>query len=160
MLTEAGSVASRAGLVVSSGGLGFAIWHILQLRGETKAARKAEEKARLAMSRETARMTLTRVNERIEGLKELHRNGEWYRAKARYPEIRRMLIDIRIRHPEMYDVQRNAIQTVVRRIARMENEVEGSGARFPEELGQRFNRQLTESQLSVSEIESELQHPT
>jgi negative regulator of replication initiation len=94
MLTEAGSVASRAGLVVSLGGLGFAIWHILRLRGETKAARKAEEKARLAMSRETARMTLTRVNERIEGLKELHRNGEWYRALDRYPELCRMLIDL------------------------------------------------------------------
>ena len=102
MLTEAGSVASRAGLVVSLGGLGFAIWHILRLRGETRAAREAAEEARRAMSRETARMTLTRVNERIEGLKELHRNGEWYRALDRYPEIRRMLIDIRIRHPEMY----------------------------------------------------------
>ena len=160
MLNEAGSVASLAGVAVSLVGLLFAIWHILQLRGETRAAREAAEETHQAVSRELAGVTLTRVSERIEGLKELHRHGEWYRALDRYPEIRRMLIDIRIRHPKMSDSQRNAIPTVVRRIARMENEVERSGAQFPEGLGQRFNRQLTESQSSLSQIESELQQST
>ena len=78
----------------------------------------------------TASMTLTRVNERIDGLKELHRNNEWKRALDRYQELRRMLIDIRVRHPHLSDQQRTTIQGLVSRLRDMETEVDSYVMQF------------------------------
>lgn len=160
MLGDAGSIASLAGVVISLVGLGFAIWHILRLRGETRAAREAAEETHRAVSRETAGMTLTRVSERIEGLKELHRNGEWNRARDRYPELRRMLVDIRIRHPLLSDEHRTAIQEVVSRLLQIETEVESAGGVIAPGIVPNFNYRLSESQASLAEIESQLQQST
>ena len=157
MLGDAGSIASLAGVVVSIAGLGFAIWHILRLRGEARAAREAAEETRQTVSRDTASATLTRVSERIEGLKELHRQNEWDRALDRYPELRRMLVDIRYRHPQLSEEQRAAIQAVVATLLRMENEVgDARGTLAPEKVSE-FYSLLTESQASLAEIESQLQ---
>jgi hypothetical protein len=156
MLGDAGSIASLAGVVISLVGLGFAIWHILRLRGEARAAREAAEETHLAVSRETAGMTLTRVSERIEALKELHRQNEWDRALDRYPELRRMLIDVGARHPEMSDAQRTALRGIVTMMEAMETGVENARSRVSRQLVQEFNRQLSESQSLLAEIESEL----
>ena len=84
MLDNAGSIASRAGLAVSLVGLTIAIWQIMKLRGETRAANEASAETRRALQRDIAGINLTRVNERIDGLidglKELHRRNEWDRA--------------------------------------------------------------------------------
>ena len=128
MLSDAGGIASLIGVFVSLFGLGFAILQILRLRGETRAARQATEETRRAFARETTSISLARVNERIEGLKDLHRRSEWNRALDRYPEISRMLIDIRVRHPEMSDEQRTTIQKVaVTQLNEMGKTVESTG---------------------------------
>ena len=75
MLGDAGSLASLAGLAVSLGGLAIAIWQIMKLRGETRAAAQASAETSRMFRREIAGLNLTRVNERIEALKELHRTG-------------------------------------------------------------------------------------
>ncbi len=68
-LEGAGSVASLAGVVVSLVGLAIAIWHIMKLRGETRAARESSEETRRALERENAGINLARVNERIDALR-------------------------------------------------------------------------------------------
>ena len=160
MLSDAGGIASLIGVVVSLVGLGFAILQIWKLRGETRAAREAAEKTRKAVDREIASISLARVNERIEGLKELHRRSEWNRALDRYPEISKMLIDIRVRHPGMSDEQRTIIQKVVTELSGMGRAVESTDGEVPQGEAQRFNLQLSDDQLSLAEIESELQQST
>lgn len=160
MLGDAGSIASLAGVAISLFGLGFAILQLRKLRGETRAATEAALETRQAVSREVAGITLARVNERIEGLKDLHRRGEWNRAQDRYPEIRRMLIDIRVRHPEMSDKQRIVVQRVVTRITQIDNSVENAEGEVSQLDLQRFNRQLTGVQSQLAEVESQLQQST
>lgn len=157
MLSDSGSIASLIGVLVSLFGLGFAILQILKLRGETRAAREAAEETRRAVDRETTSISLARVNERIEGLKDLHRQGEWKRALDRYPEIRRMLINIRVRHPVMSEEKRAAIQNVVTSLGRMESNIERSRDSVSQTAAERFNRELYKSQLALTELESELQ---
>ena len=160
MLSEAGSIASLIGVFVSLFGLGFAILQIWKLRGETRAAREAAEETRRAADREATSISLARVNERIEGLKELHRRREWNRALDRYPDIIRMLINIRVRHPDMSDEQRTTIQKVVAQLTEMGNTVESSDGEVAQEEAQQFNIRLSYDQLPLAEIESELQQST
>ena len=160
MLDDAGSIASLAGLAVSLGGLAIAIWQIKKLRGETRAANEAAAETRRALQREVAGINLTRVNERIDGLKELHRRGEWDRALDRYTEIRRTLIDVRFRHPGLSEEQRETIATVVAGLRRIENAVESKrGIGSPERVEQLIRR-LTQCQTSLAEIESQSHEAT
>ncbi len=160
MLDDAGSIASLIGVFVSLFGLGIAIVQIRKLRGETQAAREAAEETRSALDKEIASISLARVNERIEGLKDLHRQGEWNRALDRYPEIRRTLIDIRVRHPGMSDEQRASIQNVVTSLGRMESSIERSRGSGSQRAAEQFNRQLNGNQLVLVQLESELQQST
>ena len=160
MLGDTGSVASLIGVFVSLFGLGFAILQIWKLRGETRAAREAAEETRRAVDREIASISLARVNERIEGLKDLHRQGEWNRALDRYPEISRMLIDIRGRHPGMSAEQRTALQNVVTNLGRIESNIEKSRGSGSQRAAEQFNRHLNRNQLVLVQLESELQQST
>ena len=101
MLGEAGSIASVVGLLVSLLGLGFALLQLSRLRGEARAAREAAEETRQLLLRDSAGTDLTRIGERIQGLIEIHRSGDRARALDRYPEIYRLLIEIRRNHPNL-----------------------------------------------------------
>ena len=157
MLSDAGSIASLVGLAISTIGLGAAIWQIKKLRGETKAASEAVANTQRLFQTETAGLNLTRVNERIEGLKDLHRRGEWTRALDRYPDIRRVLIDVRVKHPAMSDQQRSTLQSVIVALGEMEAVVEGNESLTLEDRAAEFNRQLSEGQASLAEVESRFQ---
>jgi hypothetical protein len=85
MLGDAGSVASLVGVMVSVGGLGFAIWQLTRLRGETRAAREASEATRRALGRELASTELARLHGRLQSLKEMHRSGDRLRAQTIIP---------------------------------------------------------------------------
>ena len=157
MLGDAGSIASLAGLVVSLGGLAIAIWQIIKLRGETRAAAEASAETSRLFRREIAGLNLTRVNERIEALKELHRTSQWDRALDRHTEIRRTLIQVRVSHPGLSEEQRTILQSVIATLRRIENAVEREHTELqPERVGQ-FIRQLSDGQSSLAEIESQLQ---
>ena len=155
-LGQAGAIASLAGALISLLGLAIAIWQIMKLRGETRAAQEASEGTRLLLQRETTSMNLVRVIERIEGLKELHRNEEWPRALDRYPEIRRTLIDIRVRHPQMNDEQRSCLQGVSNIIGQIGRTVEMAATTNPQDEEGQFNQLLSDAQETLSEIESQL----
>ena len=149
MLTEAGSVASRAGLVVSLGGLGFAIWHILRLRGETRAAREAAEEARRAVRRDLTVTELTRLSERIQRLTEIHRSGDPVRSLERYSEIRESFLEIRRQHTDLSDKYRGKVLAASVKIEYMVRIVESLEGEIPAELRTELNSTLSDFQVQL-----------
>ena len=124
MLGDVGSIASLIGVAVSLLGLSFAIVQLLKLRGETRAAREASEATRRAIGRELASTELTRLGERIEAQKELHRSGDRPRILAGYPEIRNLFLEIRRRHPSQSGVDKRNILRAIAQIGDIETIVE------------------------------------
>ena len=158
MLGDAGSVASLAGVVVSLVGLGFALWQLRKLRGETRAAREAAEAARRAIGRELASTELTRLGERIGALKELHRGGDRGRCLTNYPEIRGLFLEIRRRHPGLSERERANVLRAAVQISEMEAAVETlEGQITPDMIGD-FNAKLTSFQTGLlPHLEDQLQ---
>jgi hypothetical protein len=149
MLSDAGSIASLVGVVISLGGLGFAIWQLLRLRGEARAAREAAAATERALRRRLASTELTRLGERIQSLIEAHRRGDRTAALAGYSEILELFLEIRRSHPALSEEHRVTIQRAITDIAEMERSVEKLGGDIPQELASSFNHTLRELQLSV-----------
>ena len=116
-----GSLASALGLLVSLGGL---IWAIRAARGARTAAQSAEKAAtqtRRAIRRDLTVMDIERANARLEALKVQHRSEQWEVALAAYPEILNMLYDIRNR---LTDESYNDMSWAVDRIYDIQDAVE------------------------------------
>lgn len=157
MLDDAGSIASLAGLAVSLVGLAIAIWQIMKLRGETRAGNEAAAETRRALQRENAGVNLTRVNERIEGLKELHRRGEWDRALDRYRPIIELLTEARYGHPEISDDHAAVLHGVIVILGEIEAAVEDRTTDDPQDSPGQFNLQLSNAQSRLAVIHSQWQ---
>lgn len=158
MLADAGSIASLVGVAVSLGGLGFAIWQLTRLRGETRAAREAAESTRRAIRRELSSTELTRLDERIQGLKELHRTGNRQGCLDAYAEIRHLLLEIRRRHPGLSDQERSGILRAIDQISEMEAAVEGVEGEIAPDMVASFNAELTDFQSNLlPQLEDQLQ---
>jgi hypothetical protein len=136
VLTEIGSIASIVGLPLSLIALGFAIYHLMNLRGETRAAREAAEEAQRLIKRETTGTDLTRLNARIQGLIDLLRTNDRERALERFPEIRNLFIDIRRHHPNLTPEHRSQIQESIASLGRMQSELEASSSGIQTDLTQ------------------------
>ena len=139
MLADAGSVASIVGVVVSLGGLGFAIWQLTRLRGETRVAKEAAAATERALRKGLASTELTRLNQRLQSLIEAHRRGDRPAALAGYSETQAIFLQIRRSHPGVSQEHRVMIQSAITEIADMENSVEGLGGGIPQELSSSFN---------------------
>ena len=148
-------VASILGAVVSVAGLTVAIWQIMKLRGETRAARDAAEGTQRALLRETASRSLIRANERTSGLIQSLRDGNWERALFQDQDIRTMLIEAQ-GHPQMPDEDNETLKGIINTTL-----ADISGAlliREPLNEGQvgDFNRQLDNDHSRLTEIETRL----
>jgi len=158
MLGDAGSIASLVGVTVSLGGLGFAILQLKKLRGETRAAREASEATRRAVGRELASTELTRLRERIDALKELHRGRVRERCLASYPEIRDLFLEIRRRHPGLSDRERANVLRATVQISEMETALETLEGEMTPEMVVDFNAKLTVFQTGLlPRLEDQLQ---
>ena len=158
MLGNAGSVASIFGAVVSTIALGFAIYQIIRLRKETRAAREAAEEAQRLIKRETTGTDLTRLNERIQGLVDLLRSGDRERALERFPDIRNLFIDIRRHHPNLTPDHRSQIQDSIATLRNMQSELESLQDDIPVELRTKINDDLTDFQANLLvELEDRLE---
>ena len=158
MLGDAGSIASLVGVVVSLGGLGFALWQLSRLRGETRAARESAEATRRAGGRDLALTDVTRLNERLQALKQIHRDGNKQRALDRYPEIIELFVDVRRRQPGLSQEARVRIQRAINDISAMERDIEPVQGNITPELAGRCNRTLTDLQSTLlPELEDRLQ---
>lgn len=158
MLGDAGSIASLTGVAVSLLGLGFAILQLSKLRGETRAAREAAEATSRAIGVELASSELTRLVERIEALKELHRNGDRARSLAGYPEIRNLFLEIRRRHPGLSGVDKRNIVRAIAQIGDMETAMEAFQGEITTDIIANYNGILTGLQTKLMPLlEDQLQ---
>lgn len=149
MLADAGSIASLVGVAVSLGGLGFAIWQLIRLRGETRAAQQAAVATERALRRRLASTELTRLSDRLESLIEAHRRGDRTASLAGYSEILELFLGIRRSHPGLSEEHRVTIQRAITEVRDMERAVETLGGDIPPELSSSFNETVREFQLSV-----------
>ena len=158
MLGDAGSVASIVGVAISLLGLGFAILQIIKLRGETRAIKEATEATRRAIGRELTSTELTRLDGRINTLKELHRNKERERCLVVYPEIRGLLLEIRRRHPGLSDQEKANVSRAIAQIAEMERVIDMLQDEMTSETVGEFNSELTGLQTDLLiRLEDQLQ---
>ena len=148
-LETAASIASLAGVAISLLGLGFAILQLRKLRGETRAAKDAAESAERAIRRDLTLSELASLREKIEELKDAHRQGDKNRAFAYYRDITSSLSDIEIRHPSLTDSLRAQIRDASSAIADMERFADSVDGRLPREKVSEFN-------FALSEIETKL----
>ena len=123
-LGDVGSIASIVGVALGLPALLFAILQLKGLKGETRAAREASEATRKAIGRELAITELTKIGERIDALKELHRSGDRDRCLSAYPEIRDLFLEIRRRHPGLSNQEREDILRATIQISEMETSLE------------------------------------
>ena len=161
MLGDVGSIASFVGVVVSLGGLGFAILQLIKLRGETRAAREASEATRRTVGRDLAIADVTRLNDRLQAIKEIHRDGNRRRALDRYPEIIELFLDVRRRHPGLSEEDRVRILRAIGDITEIERAVEPLEEVITPDLATSFNRTLTNLQTALlPELEDRLAEDT
>ena len=160
-LGEAGSIASLVGLPISFIGIafaiGFAIWQIMKLRGETRAATEASAETSRLFRREIAGLNLARVNERIEALKELHRTSQWDRALDRYRAIVDMLTEAKNSHPEISDAHIATLQDVIGALGEIQAAIQSRTGTDPQESPGEFNRKLSYVQSHLAEVQSQWQ---
>ena len=158
MLGNAGSIASILGALVSGIALAFAIYQILKLRGEARAAKEAAEEAQRLIKRETTGTDLTRLNERIQGLIDLIRAGDRERALERFPDIRNLFIDIRRHHPSLTSDHRSQIQESIATLRTMQSDLESLQDEMPVEMRTKINDDLTDFQANLLvELEDRLE---
>ena len=158
MLGDAGSIASLVGVALGFPALVFAIVQLRSLKGETRAAREAAEAARRALGRDLAIADVSRLNERLQALKEIHRGGNRLRALDRYSELVDLFVDIQRRHPGLTDTNKRAIQRAIAEISDIEQAVERSGDTIPRDLSSDCNQVITGFQSRVlPDLEDRLQ---
>jgi hypothetical protein len=148
-------VASILGAVVSVGGLTIAIWQIMKLRGETRAAREAAEGTQRALLRETVSRSLIRANERTSGLIQSLRDGNWERALFQDQDIRTMLIEAQ-GHPHMPDDDKETLDDIINTtLSDLSHALLSRESLGREQVGD-FNQRLDNHQRRLTEIETRL----
>lgn len=115
-----GDIISAIGLAVSLGGFSIAIWQIMRSRRAAEAAGQAVKETKQSLTRNLTISDLTRAAERLEAIKELHRQREWRRAIDRYYDMRIMLSEIGARHPSLSDDEKSTIQSAIRGLNELE----------------------------------------
>jgi hypothetical protein len=109
------------------------------------------------MGRDLALASISRISERVQALKEIHRGMEWNRALSRYPDIQRGVVDIRSRYPGLSEADSEKLRLAMARLQHMESIVEAASDDIQQETVSEFNRYLSELQLVLAELENQLQ---
>lgn len=148
-LGTVGNIASLAGLVISLLGLGFAILQLRKLRGETRAAKAAAQRAEQAVRRDLTVSELASLREKVRELKDAHRRGDKNRAYGYYRDIASSLSDIEIRHPNLSDDLGARLRSALASIADMERFSDNLEAGLPREQISEFNFILSEMEMGL-----------
>lgn len=162
MLSDIGSWFSITGVVVSLLGLGFAILQIIKVRGEARAAREAAEAARAEIRRQLTAIELTRLNDSMGELRQLHYlRGAKSLVLTKYAEIDRALNEVYRRHPNLNREQQTQITQARTRVMQMNEAVLSFPGDIPVSSAQDFNVHLAGYQTGLlSALGDALAEPT
>ena len=148
-------VATVFGIIVSIGGLGWAIKEARGAKSASKAAETAASETREQIQRHLQTVDLHRAIGLIERIKTLHDNDRWEAAREHYQALRSMLSDVITRCPESQTEVRAKLATARTIIRDTENFVRERIARTIEDRDRsQLNRSLNEIQSDLEELAS------
>ena len=153
--TTWGDIATLVGIVVSLGGLSWAIIEASGARSASEAAEMAAKEASEQIAHRLQTVDLQRAIGLIERIKTLHHNDRWEGSIELYQSLRSMLSDVIARSPENKVDVREKLATARTIVRRMENSVRDrdDGAVSRHERS-RFNGTLNEIQSNLEELAS------
>ena len=153
--TTWGDIATVVGIVVSLGGLTWAIREARGARSASQAAEAAASATRDQIARHLQAVDLQRAIGLIQRIKALHDSERWEASREHYQTLRSMLSDIITRCPEDQSDFRAKLATS-RTIVRVMEEFVGRhiGTDIPERERFRLNRSLNGIQLGLEELAS------
>ncbi len=152
-----GDIASVAGAGISFLGFTLAIILIWKAATAAVAAKQAALSTKNALAKNLTIADLVRASERLEEIKGLHRNSDCPIALDRYYDLRRLLADIRTRHPNLTNPEKGRIQRLVQHFMDIEPDVEAaSRGQEPPEV-EKLNGPIREAQNMIENTISKLQ---
>ena len=116
-----GGLASAVGLVVSTGGLAYAIVVARGARSASRAAQTAANETRTQIARHLQTVDLERAIGTIQRIKLLHDIRRWEAAMEQYPALRTMLSGISARCSGEKENARSILEQGIKRVENMEN---------------------------------------
>ncbi len=150
-----GDIATIVGIMVSLGGLGWAIKEARGARTASEAAKAAASETRDEVASHLQAVDLQRAIGLIERVKTLHDNDRWEASREHYPTLRAMLSDVIARCPEDQAGVREKLATARTIVGDMENFVRPRVSRaIPERDRSRLNQSLNDIQSVLEELAS------
>ena len=154
-LASWGDIATVVGIVVSLGGLGWAIKEARGARSASQAAETAASETRDQIARHLQTVDLHRAIGLIERIKTLHDNDRWEAAREHYQALRAMLSDVIARCPENQTEFREKLATARAIIRDTENFVRERIGKAIEDLDRsQLNQSLNDIQSELEELAS------
>ena len=150
-----GGIASVVGIIVSLGGLVWAIKEAHGARTASEAAEAAASETREQIASHSQAVDLQRAIALIQHIKTLHDNDRWEASTEHYQTLRRMLSDVIVRVPDDQSTVRETLATSRARVREMENFVRDRIRRdISERERARLNQRLNGIQSDLEELAS------
>ena len=155
--TTWGDVATVVGILVSLGGLGWAIKEARGARSASKAAEAAASETRDRMAHHLQVVELQRAIGLVDRIKTLHDNNRWEASREHYQTLRAMLSDVIVRCPEDQVDVREKLATARTIVRDIENFVRGrDGSSIPKRDRIRLNQTMNDIQSDLEELASNI----
>ena len=155
--TTWGDVATVVGIIVSLGGLGWAIKEARGARSASKAAEAAASETRDQIAQHLQAVELQRAIGLIDRIKTLHDNDRWEASRELYQTLRAMLSDVIVRCPEDQVDVREKLATARTIVRDIEDFVRGrDGSAIPKHERVRLNQRVNEIQSNLEELASNI----
>ena len=153
--TTWGDIATFVGIIVSLGGLSWAIIEANGARTASEAAELAAKEARDQIAHRLQTADLQRAIGLIERIKTLHGNDRWEASVELYQSLRAMLSDVIARSPEDKVDVREKLATARVIVRSMEDSVrDHDSGSIPKRERSRFNGTLNEIQSNLEDLAS------
>ena len=150
-----GDIATVVGIIVSLGGLSWAIKEARGARSASEAAKSAASETKDQIAHHLQAVDLERAIGLIERIKTLHDNDRWEASREHYQTLRAMLSDVIIRCPEDQSAVREKLATARTIVGDMENFVRRRVSRdIPDRDRSRLNESLNVIQSDLEELAS------
>ena len=153
-----GDLASGVGLVISLGGLTWAIIKSTQAAESAKLAEDAAKESAARIGQMITSVEMERVSAAFQRLKDLQRDGKWEVALEGYHPLRIMLSDIGARHPSPNEQIATTLQSAIAQVKVIEDSIDDAVRNDTQPKGSRaFNPTLNSIQNEIELIASGLQ---
>ena len=150
-------IATIVGIIVSLGGLGWAIKEARGARSASEAAKTAASETRDQIAHHLQTVDLQRAIELIQRIKTLHDNELWEASTEHYQTLRAILSDVIARCPDNQADVREKLATARTIVSEIENLVRQRVARpISDDDRSSLNQRLNHIQSDLEELASDL----